>query len=242
MLVWNHDARRQAVGVDVSPFFAREARAEIDLLLGDIRQLPFADGAFTKAFSLDVLEHLSRDGLHTMLREAARVLAPGGALFVYTHVRQNSPLALGLRGIHRVAAGLERLGLIDQSLERLRCSDHLNPLADIPDLHQVAAAAGFRVTKLRYYTPLIGGFLENIAVPVVEHAMNRRVRRRRSSMPDAASAEPIVTARAEAKARIARRGPLYYTLAALTELAMLDVVCFGRVRSGPFFALLVKDP
>ena len=29
-----------------------------------------------------------------MLAEAARVIAPGGALFVYTHVRKNAPIAV----------------------------------------------------------------------------------------------------------------------------------------------------
>ena len=67
-----------------------EARADVDLLLGDLRRLPFADGTFTKAYSLDVLEHLSPDALRAMLTEAARVLAPGGHLFVYTHVRKNA--------------------------------------------------------------------------------------------------------------------------------------------------------
>ena len=59
-------------------------------MLGDLRRLPFPDGAFDKAWSLDVFEHLSIDALEAMLREADRVLAPGGALFVYTHVRKNS--------------------------------------------------------------------------------------------------------------------------------------------------------
>ena len=31
------------------PFFSADARREVDLLLGDLRRLPFADGAFTKA-------------------------------------------------------------------------------------------------------------------------------------------------------------------------------------------------
>ena len=64
--------------------------------------------------------------------EACRVLAPGGRLFVYTHARKNSSLALGLRGINRVAQGLDRLGLISLRQERLRKSDHLNPLATSP--------------------------------------------------------------------------------------------------------------
>ena len=74
--------------------------ATVDLLLGDLRKLPFADGTFTKAFSLDVLEHLSPEALRGMLAEASRVLAPGGALFVYTHVRKNAPIAAGLRWIN----------------------------------------------------------------------------------------------------------------------------------------------
>jgi hypothetical protein len=46
--------------------------------------------------------------------------------------------------------------------------------------------------------------------------------------------------RTEAKERIARRGPAYAGLIALTWLMKLDVVLLGRVRSGPFFALLEK--
>ena len=95
------------VGVDISPFFAAEARSGVDLLLGDLRKLPFADGTFTKAYSLDVLEHLSPDALRGMLAEAGRVLAPGGALFVYSHVRKNAPIAAGLRWINALARRLE---------------------------------------------------------------------------------------------------------------------------------------
>ena len=116
-LLWNRDWGAPTVGIDISPFFSAEARREVDLLIGDLRRLPFADGTFTKAFSLDVLEHLSPEALRGMLAEAARVLAPGGALFVYTHVRKNAPIAVGLRvdqraraaarahGAHRHAAG-----------------------------------------------------------------------------------------------------------------------------------------
>src|SRR5262249_41358808 len=91
-LLWNRDWGSRSVGVDISPFFSSDARQSIDLLIGDLRRLPFADGTFTKAFSLDVLEHLSPEALREMLAEASRVLAPGGELFVYTHVRKNAPV------------------------------------------------------------------------------------------------------------------------------------------------------
>ena len=102
--------------------------ARLDLRSPTCAGCRFADGAFTKAYALDVLEHLSPEALDACCAEAARVLAPGGALFVYSHVRKNAPIAGGLRAINALARGLERVGLIDMTQERLRKSDHLNPL------------------------------------------------------------------------------------------------------------------
>ncbi len=239
-LVWNRDLGAYQVGIDVSPYFAREAREDIDLVLGDLRRLPFGDGSFSAAYALDVFEHLSREALDGVLREAARVLAPGGRVFVYSHVRKNSWLAGGLRLVNQAAIRLERLGLVDLARERLRKSDHLNPLADIPDLERTVAAAGFRIARIRYYTPLVGALVENIFLRVAEHYMSRR-----GQKAPAGSATPdggAKAARAAAKARLSRRGPLYLALRAVTWLMKIDILLFGRVRSGPFFALLVKEP
>jgi len=252
VLLWNRDLGAYQVGIDVSPFFAGEACTFVDLVLGDLRRLPFGDAAFNKAYALDVLEHLSRESLAEVLREAARVLDPGGWLFVYSHVRKNSRLAYGLRLTNRLAGRLERLGLLDLRQERLRKSDHLNPLAEIPDLERVVAESGFRIARIRYYTPIIGGVVENILVRLAERAMTRRAARREAPLPGSeprpageeqqgtAHAEVAHKVRTEAKERIARRGPSYAGLVALTWLMKLDVVLLGRVRSGPFFALLEK--
>ncbi len=43
--------------------FRARCATQVDLLIGDLRRLPFADASFTKAFSLDVLEHLSPEAL-----------------------------------------------------------------------------------------------------------------------------------------------------------------------------------
>lgn len=239
-LVWNADLGAWQAGIDVSPYFAREAAEQVHLVLGDLRTLPFADGAFTKAWALDVMEHVSRDALHDVLGEAARVLQPGGQLFVYSHVRRNSRLAGGLKAVNRFARWLERRGVVDLSRERLRKSDHLNPLADIPDLEQVAGAAGFRIARLRYYTPLVGAVVENIFMRIVETWLSRRAARRAggtSGLDDGAARE----ARTAAKRRVNRRGPLFAALTAVTWLMKLDILLFGRIRSGPFFALLVKE-
>jgi SAM-dependent methyltransferase len=246
-LVWNRDAGADAIGIDISPFFSEDARRDVPLLLGDLRRLPFADGTFAKAWSLDVLEHLSPDALRAMLAEANRVLANGGQLFVYTHVRKNAPIASGLRWINRLARGLERVGLIDMRQERLRKSDHLNPLADIPDLERVARACGFRIARITFYTPIVGGFVENILMRVAERAMARRAAKRlaRAGTGDAAAgdvdAQAIRAARTSAKAHIAASPATRAVLRALSLAMKLDVALFGRITSGPFFALLVKD-
>jgi SAM-dependent methyltransferase len=242
-LLWNTNWSATTVGVDISPYFSAEARAGIDLLLGDLRKLPFADGTFTKAFSLDVLEHLSPEALRGMLGEAARVLAPGGALFVYSHVRKNAPIAVGLRWINGLARQLERVGLIDMRQERLRKSDHLNPLRDVPELEQVVREAGFRIARIRFYTPIVGGFVENIVMRIAERALARRAARRLSPKLTAEDADrqAIREARSAAKQQIARSPATYGALRLLSSAMKLDLLLFGRITSGPFFALLVKD-
>jgi len=242
-LLWNRDWRARSAGIDVSPFFAEEARRDVDLLLGDLRRLPFADATFTKAFSLDVFEHLSPEALKGVLAEAARVLTPGGQLFVYTHVRKNARIAKGLRWINALAQRLDRAGLIDLRQEHLRKSDHLNPLADIPHLHRVTAGAGFRIVRIRYYTPLVGGFVENILVRLAERQMAKRAaaRLRGTTAANDVDRAAIKEARTSAKARIARSTSTRAVLEALTLAMKLDLVLFGSIESGPFFALLEKS-
>ena len=239
-LLWNRDFGATMMGIDIAPFFSQEARREIDLMLGDLRTLPFADNTFDKAWSLDVLEHLSPDALEGMLKEANRVLKPGGALFVYTHVRKNAPIAAGLKWINALARQLERWDLVDLRQERLRKSDHLNPLRDVPHLEAVAAATGFRIAKIRFYTPIVGGFVENIMMRVAERTLARRAARRLPSSPDG-DAAAVKEARTTAKQKIASSPATYGALRGLSALMKLDLLLFGRITSGPFFALLVKS-
>jgi SAM-dependent methyltransferase len=245
-LVWNLDSGASMIGIDVAPYFAGEALDGADLVLGDLRRLPFADGTFAKGYALDVVEHLSKDGLASVLAEIARVMKPGGRLFIYSHVRKNSWLAGGLKGINAMARALERVGLVDLTQERLRKSDHLNPLADIPDLEATVHAAGFRIARIRYYTPLIGAFVENILMRMAERALGRRTRPKAADETTTdnagARAEQARQARTTAKRALAERGALYYALRAVTMTMMLDVWIFGRVRTGPFFALLERTP
>jgi SAM-dependent methyltransferase len=261
-LVWNAASGASMIGIDVAPFFATEALSGADLVLGDLRRLPFGDGVFRKGYALDVFEHLSREGLAEVLREIARVTAPGGWIFAYSHVRKNSWLAGGLKAVNAVARGLDRVGLIDLRQERLRKSDHLNPLADVPDLEATVAAAGFRVARIRYYTPLIGAVVENLLMRMAERALARRSApplatgsaagsaaesatpstAGRSADSDVAAIEQARRARLAAKRRLASGGALYHVLRAVTWVMTLDVRVLGHVRTGPFFVLLERLP
>jgi SAM-dependent methyltransferase len=233
--IWNLDSGAHFIGVDTATFFAGESRAALDLVVGEVCRLPFADGSVTKAYAIDVVEHLSPESLDEMLREINRVLAPGGALFIYTHLMQLSPLAPALAAIARVSRAIERAGFADLTVDRLRPTDHLNPLASRTHLDEVAAKARFRVERFRYYTPILSRIAESVCVPVAAHILARR--RSRTSVVDGTA---LRAARLDAKRTLARRGIMYRALRVMTSLVMLDVRVLGRVRSGPFFALLVK--
>lgn len=238
-IAWNADRGASVVGVDISPFFAAEAIANADLVLGDLRRLPLRSAAFDKAWSLDVMEHLSPEALRDVLAEASRVLKPGGTCFIYTHVRKNGWPARGVRSVNQLARVVERLGLIDLRQERLRKSDHLNPVADHDEWIRVTRECGFTVDRITYYSPIIGAFMENIVARMVERVLARRAARQiEQSTPAADPDAAIKRARRSAQAQVRQRGPVYWALRFATALMKLDVIVFGRVRSGPFFALL----
>jgi hypothetical protein len=72
---------------------------------------------------------------------------------------------------------------------------------------------------------------------MAERAMTRRAARRLGTQDHE---EPMREARNAARERIRRKGPTYAALGVLSMIMKLDVLLFGRVRSGPFFALLEK--
>jgi SAM-dependent methyltransferase len=69
-------------GVELSPASAALARARQagEVYEGSVLEMPFPDGSFDLAVSLDVIEHLEDD--LSALRELRRAVAPGGALLL----------------------------------------------------------------------------------------------------------------------------------------------------------------
>ena len=74
----------EAIGVDLSAQAIAAAEADsttsASFLAGDVRALPFQDGAFDLVVCFEVIEHIERP--HEVIAELARVLAPGGVLAV----------------------------------------------------------------------------------------------------------------------------------------------------------------
>ncbi len=80
----------QLTGVDLSPFALEAARerlpgTEVALVHGDATTLRWSDASFDAVVSQHVLGHLPRGAAEAAWREAARVLRPGGSLYLIEH-------------------------------------------------------------------------------------------------------------------------------------------------------------
>ena len=151
-------ARRgfDVVGVDHSPemlALARrklaEARLPAELETGDVRALRFGDGEFDCVTIQGLLHHLEELG--PCLREATRVLRPGGSLYVSEPMRDPTPakrllLAVWARlpkrrrdaGAHAVETVEEPLAVADlrRALEELELTYELELLTYVPPLRR----------------------------------------------------------------------------------------------------------
>jgi SAM-dependent methyltransferase len=167
---WNR-RRAHIVGLDAAPLFSAEALAEVDLVQGDARALPFADGVFQAAYSIDVLEHLDRDGLDAVMREARRVLAPGGRLFIFTNSREPSTFQPVIAAQRRLSAALRTRGIGDFAADDLRKSDHVKALATYEEFVLLAARHGFAVRRHRFWNGVAQGFIDNVLIRAGERLL-----------------------------------------------------------------------
>jgi SAM-dependent methyltransferase len=242
LYVAGHGAR--AAGVDVAPFFLPRAAETVELVLGDLRRLPFAKGAFPRAFSLDVLEHLDEAGVREVLVEARRTVGDGGRLVVYTHAMESSRIASFQRAVNRLARRLGRRGLIDHEREAMRKSDHVNAIRSHEHFDRLCAAAGLVVAERRYYNVVLKAVVEDLLLRLWE----QRKRKRAGTSEPVPASEPAGPSRDPHHDHHHASAPRPHGRAALlvaqvlTWVLKLDVVLFGGVRTGPFFGLLVPAP
>lgn len=103
----------RVVAIDVSPDQIARARealgglaSKVDFQVVTAPLIPLPDGSADAVFSCHVLQHLPDDAVATYLREAARVLRPGGTLCVHIPVpgahitSRQSSLSFALRNAY----------------------------------------------------------------------------------------------------------------------------------------------
>jgi SAM-dependent methyltransferase len=110
-------AGAEATGVDLTEHAIRLVRQRLDnegleahLQQADAEALPFDDGAFDRVYSWGVLHHTPDTA--RAVREAVRVLAPGGRLCVMLYAR-HSWVAYGLWAKHALLKGRPTRSLAD---------------------------------------------------------------------------------------------------------------------------------
>lgn len=74
-------------GVDIEPAqisfagkYLADREVAADLQVADARELPYESGSFDHVWMMWVLEHMTEDDAKAVLREARRVLSPGGTI------------------------------------------------------------------------------------------------------------------------------------------------------------------
>jgi SAM-dependent methyltransferase len=240
-LVWNRRQVKWAVGVDPAPLFADAALQTVDLVRADARALPFPAGTFTAAMSIDVLEHLPLPDFKAYLDEAHRALAPGGRMLIYSNTREGSRLDLVVRGARLLSRKLASVGLIDDTRDRLRKSDHVKAVETYPQLVDVLRECGFTVERVVFWNGLFQSVIENLVVKLVESALRRRRGHAARTHTGAASAGGEDRLRSSMRGAMRRGGPARIMARVLTELMWLDLVLFGGWRAGPYFVLARRE-
>ena len=240
-LVWNRRQVQWAVGVDPAPLFADAARRSVDLVRADARSLPFPEGTFTTAMSIDVLEHLPLPDFKAYLGEAHRVLAPGGRMLIYSNTREGSRLDFVVRGARLLSSKLAAIGIIDDTRDRLRKSDHVKAVETYPQLERVLQECGFSVERVVFWNGLFQSIIENLVVKLVESALRRRRGAAARASSGSASTDGEDRLRSSMRGAMARGGPARIMARVLTELMWLDLVLFGGWRAGPYFVLVRRE-
>jgi ubiquinone/menaquinone biosynthesis C-methylase UbiE len=137
----------RVVGIDLSENMLRHARRRlaaspfgerIDYRLGNATALDFPDAAFDSVFSNTILHHLPDP--ESLLREAARLLRPGGTLLIRDLFRPESP--------ERVAELVQEHAAQETATNRELFRASLCAALSPEELRRTADAAGLELAEL----------------------------------------------------------------------------------------------
>jgi SAM-dependent methyltransferase len=155
----------ETVGVDAEPLAIEKAQdlfPDLSFQLANVARLPFDDGSFDKAVAADLVEHLDDETFSAMLREARRVLRPGGTLSIYTPNPRHPVERLKARDLllaqNPTHIGLRDAATLERMLREARFEVDRNDWRPsfIRGVRLVERAGGGRVESLRYRLCLRG--------------------------------------------------------------------------------------
>ncbi|MEO7069623.1 MAG: hypothetical protein ABI131_03940, partial [Nostocoides sp.] len=122
----------------------------------------------------------------------------------------------------------------------LRKSDHVKVLTTWPQVVGFAAYHGLAVEDVRFWNGVFQGLIDNVLVRLGEGLLLDRKAKTASPQDTKAQTPKAVPSSSSSRQRVSQRPAIRLVLRALTGLMQLDILLFGRLRSGPFFALLRK--
>ncbi|NJP04580.1 MAG: class I SAM-dependent methyltransferase [Chloroflexaceae bacterium] len=242
---WNAQQVGLMVGSDPATLFADDALARVALAQADSRILPFADGSFDKAFSIDILEHFPRHVIDAYLCETARILKPGGQLLIFSNTREPSPIQPVIDISRHIGRFFVQLGWYDFQREARRKSDHLKALETWEDVEAAMQQAGLRPVRVIFWNSLFTTLVEHVLMKLGEALLGRTPRQRKltshNGSQHASGVQREIRARQRLRQPLQRKGVLYYGLQIITLLMELDLWLLGWMRCGSYF-LVVEKP
>jgi 2-polyprenyl-3-methyl-5-hydroxy-6-metoxy-1,4-benzoquinol methylase len=93
--------------IDAARRVAKQLEVDAEYVVGDARELPFADGFFDAVFSYSVLQHLAKKDVLQAASEIRRVLRPGGIVWIEMP-NARGPLNLVRQARRGFSAGAEQ--------------------------------------------------------------------------------------------------------------------------------------
>jgi 2-polyprenyl-3-methyl-5-hydroxy-6-metoxy-1,4-benzoquinol methylase len=145
---------------------------QIDCGIDLNRPLPYENGAFDVVYSTEVIEHV--EGHRNFIREAARVLKPGGWLVITTpniH-RILSRINFALSGIH-----LTKQSLIPWTYGPERMEEFHHRCVDFPLMHWLLWTAGLRIKEIRTTEVHFSSRIAMVLRPFLKRPTAKHVRR-----------------------------------------------------------------
>ncbi|SIQ34543.1 class I SAM-dependent methyltransferase [Micromonospora avicenniae] len=172
-------------GVDISPAqieFARDHLAahgvRADLDVADARSLPYETASFDHVWMMWVLEHMSEDDAKAALREARRVLAPGGRITVietdYATIKvgPSSPAVTSV--LSAVVGAMRAFGQSDAGTQLWGWLDEVG-FSDIDPGERLLTFRGAEMTAMaHYFADAVEATIDNPALSSAEEAILRQ--------------------------------------------------------------------